>query len=208
MRLAALLALLLFPLPLLAQQPAPAAPTPAAPAESAPLPEHVMGDPAAKVALIEYASLTCPHCAHFEKEILPKIVEKYISTGKVKLIYRDYPLDAVALHAAQIAQCMPEDRYFPFIKTLFESQEGWLKSADPEAALQQYAKLAGLTGERITSCLADKKLENALVKRRMEAEQQFKVNATPTFVIDYGKEVISGAGSFEEFDAVLQKFVK
>lgn len=172
------------------------------------LPEHVMGDPAAPVSLIEYASLTCTHCAHFHKEILPELVKKYISTGKLKLIYRDFPLNALALKAATLAQCLPEDRYFPFIKTLFENMEGWGKAADPDAALVQYAKLAGLTSERVDRCLADPNLQNALVKRRMEAERQFQVGATPTFVVNYGQEIISGATSFEDFDKVLKKYVK
>lgn len=172
------------------------------------LPERVMGDPAAPVTLIEYASLTCGHCATFSKTILPELVKKYISTGKVKLIYRDFPLNALALKAAQLAQCMPDDRYFPFIKTLFENMESWSTAADPDATVQQYAKLAGLTTERVNSCLADKGLQDALVKRRMEAERQFQVGATPTFIVNYGKETITGAETFEAFDKVLSKYVK
>lgn len=172
------------------------------------LKERVMGDPAAPVTMIEYASLTCGHCAHFNKTILPELVKKYISTGKVKLIYRDFPLNALALKAAQVAQCMPEERYFPFVKTLFENMDAWTSNPDPEAALKQYARLAGLPGERAEACLNDKALQDALVKRRMEAEKQFKVMATPTFIIDYGKETISGAGDFAAFDAVLAKYVK
>ncbi len=172
------------------------------------LTEHVMGNPAAPVTIIEYASLNCSHCASFHKDILPEVVKKYISTGKVKLIFRDFPLNAQALKAAQLAQCMPEDRYFPFIKTLFENQEGWSTAKDTDATLTQYAKLAGLPGERITKCLADKNLQDALVKRRMQAENQFKINATPSFVIDYGKETISGISTFEEFDKAIAKYVK
>jgi protein-disulfide isomerase len=158
--------------------------------------------------MIEYASLTCTHCAHFQKEILPELVKKYIATGKLKLIYRDFPLNELALKAAQLAQCLPEDRYFPFVKTLFENMEKWGAAADPDAALVQYAKLAGLTNERVDSCLADKNLQNALVKRRMEAERQFQVGATPTFVINYGQEVISGATTFDDMDKVLRKYIK
>ncbi|MDX1922650.1 MAG: DsbA family protein [Alphaproteobacteria bacterium] len=172
------------------------------------LTEHVMGNASAPVTIIEYASLNCSHCAHFHKDILPEVVKKYISTGKVKLIYRDFPLNAMALKAAQLSQCMPEDRYFPFVKTLFENQDAWNSAADPEATLTQYAKLAGLPGERITKCLADKNLQDALVKRRMQAENQFKINATPSFVINYGAETISGIGTFEDFDKAIAKYVK
>lgn len=172
------------------------------------LTEHVMGNASAPVTIIEYASLNCSHCAHFHKDILPEVVKKYISTGKVKLIFRDFPLNAMALKAAQLSQCMPEDRYFPFIKTLFENQDAWNTAQDPEATLTQYAKLAGLPGERITKCLTDKNLQDALVKRRMEAEKQFKVNATPSFVINYGAETISGISTFEDFDKAIAKYVK
>ncbi len=171
------------------------------------LTEHVIGEPNAPVTIIEYASLTCGHCAHFHKNILPSLTEKYISTGKVKLIYRDFPLDGTALKAAQLAHCMPEDRYFPFIKTLFDNQETWAHAQDVDATLTQYAKLAGLPGERITSCLANKTIQEAIVKRRMEAEKQFKVEATPTFVFDYGAETLSGVGSFADIDVVVQKFL-
>ncbi len=175
------------------------------------LPERVMGDASAPVSIIEYASLTCPHCADFEKNVLPKLADKYIATGKVKLIYRDFPLDGNALKAAQLAQCMPEDRYFPFIKTLFDTQASWASSEptnNVEASLTQLAKLAGLPGERITACFANTKLQDALVKRRMEASKQFNIEATPTFIINYGAETINGTQTVEQFDATLAKYVK
>jgi protein-disulfide isomerase len=209
MRLPLVFAFLLLAMPAFAQAPLAAAPVPGQPdAGAASLPDQVMGDPAAPVTLIEYASLTCPHCAHFANEILPKLTEKYIATGKVKLIYRDFPLDGLSLHAAQLAQCLPQERYFTFIKSLFANQEKWLAAADPEATLKQYAKLAGLGNEKVDSCLADKNLEKALVARRMYAAEKFKVDATPMFVVNYGAENISGAKDFEDFEKVLKKYVK
>ncbi len=172
------------------------------------LTEHVMGNATAPVTLIEYSSFNCGHCAHFHKDILPEVVKKYVATGKIKILFRDFPLNGMALKAAQISQCMPEDRYFPFVKTLFENMESWSASADPEATLTQYAKLAGLPGERITKCLNDKTLQEALVKRRMQAESQFKVSATPTFVINYGQETITGISTIADFDKAIAKFVK
>lgn len=170
--------------------------------------EHVMGNATAPVTVIEYSSLNCSHCAHFHKDILPEVVKKYIATGKVKMIFRDFPLNALALKAAQISQCMPEDRYFPFVKTLFENMAGWSGAADPEATLIQYAKLAGLPGERITACLNDKELQDAIVKRRMQAETQFKITSTPTFIINYGQATLTGISTFEEFDKAIAKVVK
>lgn len=172
------------------------------------LTDHVMGNPNAPVTVIEYASLTCSHCAHFHKDILPEVVKKYVSTGKIKIIFRDFPLNALALKAAQLSQCMPEDRYFPFVKTVFENLDAWSSAADPEATLTQYAKLAGLPGERITKCLGDKDLQDAIVKRRMQAETQFKVSGTPSFVINYAPEAITGIATIEDFDKAVAKVVK
>lgn len=172
------------------------------------LQEHVLGNADAPVTVIEYASLTCPHCAHFSKEILPQVIEKYVKTGKIKIIYRDFPLNALALQAAQLAQCMPEDRYYPFIKTLFDNLDSWESAKDPLATLKQYAKLAGLGEAKINSCMDDKALTNALVKRRMEAEKQFNITGTPSFVVNYSKDTVTGVQDIGEFDAMLAKYIK
>jgi protein-disulfide isomerase len=190
-----------------------AAETPKAPAKepaavAAELPERVLGEASAKTTLIEYASLSCSHCADFANKILPQLEEKYIKTGKVKLIYRDYPLDAVAMRAAKLAQCMPEERYFPFIKTLYKNQAGWLTTPKPEETVDQYAKLAGMPAERITSCLADKNIENALIKTRMEGDKKYNVRATPTIIVNDGSGRIEGAHTFEAFEKELNKYVK
>src|SRR5689334_18125026 len=83
--------------------------------------DHVLGKPDAPITLLEYASLTCPHCAHFDTEVLPKLKEKWIDTGKVKLIYRDFPLDDAALKAAQLAECSGNERYFAMLDLIFAS---------------------------------------------------------------------------------------
>lgn len=97
--------------------------------------DKVLGDRDAPVTMIEYSSLTCPHCAHFHTDVLPRIKKEYIDTGKVKLVLRDFPLNQPALIAAQIAHCVPEDRYFGFVSVLFETQAAWAISEDPAAAL-------------------------------------------------------------------------
>ncbi len=172
------------------------------------LAEQVLGDPAAPVTIIEYASYTCTHCAHFQKDILPRLIDTYISTGKVKLVYRDFPLDAVSLKGAQLANCLPRERFFGFIKTLYANQDAWLTSGDPVATLKQYAMLAGLSRARADSCLADTKLQDALVSRRLEAAERYNITGTPAFVINYGEGVITGASSFETFEEKLKKYVK
>ena len=93
--------------------------------------EQILGDPDAPVTIIEYASLTCPHCAQFHNEVLPELKERYIAPGKVRLIYRDFPLDQVALAAAALAHCDGSDRYFSMLDVLFETQRNWARADDP-----------------------------------------------------------------------------
>ena len=172
------------------------------------LTDHVLGNATAPVTVIEYFSLGCSHCAHFHKEILPAVVKKYVATGKLKIMFRDFPLNGLSLKTAQLTQCMPEDRYFPFVETLFENMEAWSEAKDPEATLTQYAKLAGMPGERVTKCLNDKAIQDAIIKRRIEAENQFKVSATPTFVVNYGQDSFTGIGTIADFDKAIAKCSK
>ena len=125
--------------------------------------DHVLGDPKASVTLIEYASLTCPHCAHFSTQILPEVKKKWIDTGKVKLIYRDFPLDQVAAKAAQIAECAGKDRYFGVIDLIFSNQQSWATASDPIADLAKPLRIAGLGESEIKACLANEAMSNAVI---------------------------------------------
>jgi protein-disulfide isomerase len=209
-RLPLLALLLLVPLTVAyAMSPAEPATTPEKKAVAATvMADRVLGDKNAKVTLIEYASLSCSHCADFANKILPALEEKYIKTGKVKLIYRDFPLDAVAMRGAQLARCLPEDRYFPFIKTLFSTQTVWLAAPKPEDNVDQYAKLAGMSSESIAACVGDAAAASAIMKGRMDAVKKYDVHATPTFVVNDGAAKIEGAKTIEDFDKVLSKYVK
>ena len=165
------------------------------------LADRVLGKADAPVTLIEYASLTCPHCATFAKETLPTIKKEYVDTGKVKLIYRDYPLDGVALRAAMMARCAPKDRYYGLVETLFRTQETWARASDPVAALQRLGAVAGLSKESFDACLANKEIFDSIVSMRGKAEQEFKVNSTPSFVINGTKMI--GDLSVGEFRKAL-----
>ena len=169
------------------------------------LAERIEGNPKATVTLVEYASLTCTHCAEFQKEVLPELRKKYVETGKVRLVFRDFPIDGTALRAAALARCVSEDRYFAFISILFDNQQKWAFVAEPEAKLLQYAVLAGLPPEDAKSCMNDQALLDGLVARRHEGEQSFSINATPTFVINNGAEKLVGARSLADFDAVFDR---
>jgi protein-disulfide isomerase len=165
------------------------------------LPEPSLGDPKAPVTIIEYASLTCPHCAEFHTTVLPALKERYIDPGKVRMIYRDFPLDQQALNAAVLAHCAGPDRYFGFLDVLFETQESWAHAADPVAALKRLGKLGGLTEQEIDACMADEALTERILRTRLEGQNQFQIGSTPTFVID-GK-TYSGSRDVDEFAALI-----
>ena len=163
--------------------------------------DRILGKAEAPITIIEYASLTCPHCAHFDVTVLPKLKEKWIDTGKAKLILRDYPLDEPALRAAMVARCAPADRFYPLIDTLFAQQEQWATSRDYRAALEKLVKLGGMSDKEFKACISDKKLEDQVAQSRLTASQQLGVDATPTFFIN-GKK-FDGAPTVEAFDQAL-----
>ena len=163
--------------------------------------DRILGNPGAPITIIEYASLTCPHCAHFTNEVLPELKKKWIDTGKAKLVLRDYPLDEPALRAAMIARCAPPDRYYAYIDTFFGSQEKWVTARDYRDALARLVKLGGMSREEFDNCLKNTALENKIVEDRLIASKELDVNSTPTFFINGTK--FTGAPTVEEFDKAL-----
>ena len=163
--------------------------------------DRILGNPDAPITIIEYASLTCPHCAHFENDVLPELKKKWIDTGKAKLILRDYPLDEPALRAAMIARCAPPDRFYAYVDTFFGSQEKWVTARDYRDALARLVKLGGMSRDEFDNCLKNTALENKIVEERLVASKELDVNSTPTFFINGTK--FTGAPTVEEFDKAL-----
>ncbi len=168
---------------------------------SAEVAEQVMGDPNAPVTIIEYASLTCPHCAAFHKETLPGLKERYIDTGKVKLSFRDFPLDENAKRAAMLAHCAGPERYFRFLDVFFAQQGSWAVARDPVAALKQLARLGGMSEEAANACLADKSVDDAVLRARLEGQDKYSVRSTPSFIVN-GK-LYAGERSVEDFAQII-----
>ena len=163
--------------------------------------DRILGNPDAPITIVEYASLTCPHCAHVTNDVLPELKKKWIDTGKAKLILRDYPLDEPALRAAMIARCAPPDRYYAFVDTFFGSQEKWVTARDYRDALARLVKLGGMSREEFDQCLKNTTLENKIVEGRLIASKELDVNSTPTFFINGTK--FTGAPTVEEFDKAI-----
>ena len=167
--------------------------------------DHVLGDPKAPITVIEYASLTCSHCAHFHTQVLPEIKKKWIDTGKVKLVYRDFPLDQVAAKAAQIAECAGNDKYFGVVDIIFRGQAQWATSADPLADLAKPLRIAGMGENEIKACLANDAMSNAVINDYKGGEAM-GVNSTPTLFIN--GQLYRGSRSVEELDGVFSKLAK
>lgn len=152
------------------------------------LADRVIGNAEAPITIIEYASLTCPHCADFHAETLPQLKKDWIENGKAKLIYRDFPLDKYAAAASQIARCAPKDRYFTFLNAFFAQQKNWAHAKDPIKILSQLAGLGGMSQADVDACLANEKLQDGILQMRLEGQMEYDVNSTPSFVIN-GKKV-------------------
>ena len=164
-----------------------------------------MGAADAPVTIIEYSSLTCPHCAAFHAETLPLIKANYIDTGKARFVFRDFPFDRQALLAAALAHCAGEERFFGFLDVLFRTQKTWAHAANPEEALGRIARLGGLTEDEITACLADQTLLDGIMQSRLQGSQEFEIKSTPTFIIN-GEKVV-GAQPYEQFAEVIDRLL-
>jgi protein-disulfide isomerase len=161
--------------------------------------DQVVGKADARITIIEYASFTCPHCAHFHEHIYPRLKAEWIDTGKARLIYRDFPTppQGLAIGAAMIAQCSGKDRYFGVLGVLFQTQEKWVYAQSPLDELKRIVRIAGITGDQVDACLKRQDLANAIQARAMEGNKKFGVSSTPSLVID-GKL----QGYFETYERV------
>ena len=171
------------------------------------LPDLVMGNPDAKVTIVEYASMTCGHCKQFHTKVLPELKTKYIDTGKVRLVFREFPLDPRAFAASMLARCAGGEKTLPMISALFETQADWAYvKENPTPKLFEIAKQAGFTQESFDKCLTDQALLDKLTAIRTRAAETFGVNATPTFYIN-GKK-LTEPPTLEGFDKTLEPLLK
>ncbi|MBN9220956.1 MAG: DsbA family protein [Mesorhizobium sp.] len=164
------------------------------------LPDKQLGKDDAKVTIVEYASMTCPHCAHFAETTFPDLKTKYIDTGKARYILREFPFDPSAEAGFMLARCA-KDNYFPMVDVLFKQQANWVGVSNTKDALLQISKLAGFTQESFEACLTDQKLLDDVRSVQKRGANEFKVDSTPTFFIN-GK-TYKGAMSIEEMSAII-----
>ncbi|WP_417319646.1 DsbA family protein [Emcibacter sp.] len=182
-----------------------------------------LGDENAPVELIEYASTTCSHCAHFNNEILPQLKEKYVETGKMKITFRHFMLNAIDLDASLISRCAAEKRYYPLLGMIFKRQDSWYQPKKYRELVSQYgedtafkmfseqtrsevvklARMVGVNQADADKCLASTELRDYLINSYKEGIEKFEVSGTPTFIINGVKH--EGGYSFEELDEAISK---
>jgi protein-disulfide isomerase len=167
--------------------------------------ERSIGSPNAPVTVEEFFSLTCPHCGEFATVTMPKVKANFVDTGKVRFIYHDFPLDQIALKAAQVSRYLPVAEYYPFIEALFASQSDWAfqQGEDYHARIFKYAALAGMDQTTYDKAWNDTALGQWILNGQQEAEQVDKINATPTFIINGQKH--PGAMDYDTFAGLLTK---
>ena len=171
------------------------------------LPDLVMGKPDAKVTIVEYASMTCGHCKQFHTKVLPELKTKYVDTGKVRIVFREFPLDPRAFAASMLARCAGGEKTLPMISALFETQADWAYvKENPTPKLFEIAKQAGFTQESFDKCLTDQALLDKLTAIRTRAAETFGVSATPSFYIN-GKK-LTEPPTIEGFDKTLEPLLK
>lgn len=172
-------------------------------------PAHVLGSPDAPVTIYEFSSLGCSHCADFHLEVLPQLQKDYIDSGKVKLVFADFPIDAKSMKAAMLAHCMPADKYFDFLSILFKKQLTWGLSFKTEKLLASYAELEGLTAEQAKACMEDDNTARKIMEVRQDAMEKLQIQGTPSFLIRGagGEELLPGMPGYEKLQEVLNKYL-
>ncbi|HEY7690683.1 MAG TPA: DsbA family protein [Dongiaceae bacterium] len=165
--------------------------------------DHVLGSATAPVTIIEYASMTCPHCAAFHAETMPKLKSEFIDKGQVRLVFRPFPLNNLALRASLLAECVTQDKYFGLLDTMFGQQRSWMEAENPIDSLRAMGKDAGIEESKIDACMTDDATTKRILTAYQEAQTVYGVDSTPSFII--GGKKYAGALPFDDLESGGQK---
>ena len=163
--------------------------------------EPFLGKDDAPVTIIEYASMTCPHCAQFHNQVMPIIKSEFVDKGIVRMVYRDFPLDRLALAAAVIARCAGDHRYFPFVNALYAAQDKWARDSDPMAALSRVALLGGMSQAQFDKCLKKDEMAKEILDQQLAADNSYGLRSTPTIIVN--GDLYSGGLTVDQLRAVI-----
>ncbi len=169
--------------------------------------DFILGNPEAKVTIIEYASLSCNHCAKFHINTLPKIIENYVDTGKAKIIFRDFPFNYPALLGSMVLRCIPQDSRFEYSSALYKLQSKWV-NRDSKKTMQELYKIlqsGGMTKEQFDNCINDTDLEKKILQGLMDAQNEFNIKSTPSFLIN--GLLVEGNKPFDKFKEIIDKII-
>ena len=165
--------------------------------------DMILGDPDAPIEIIEYASMTCAYCAGFHADTLPDLEKHYIDTGRARLVFREYPLDRLALAVSALARCGGNDRFFGFIDVLFRTQAQWIEAEDPIEELRSIVRSGGRDPALVDRCIGDEAAIRLILEGVLEAQSTYDIKSTPTLVIN--GTVIAGNPGFAALDEMLQE---
>lgn len=170
---------------------------------------HFLGEKDAPVTMYEYSSFGCSHCADFHLFTLPQIKKEFIDTGKLKLVFVDFPLDKKSMQAAMLSYCIPAEGYFDFLNIIFKNQREWSWSSKNEKIFINYASLFDISSKVAKKCMKDDEIQNRILSNRQQGMDIFKIKGTPSFVLKYNEkiEVIQGAPSFDKFKAAIENIM-
>ncbi len=169
--------------------------------------DRKLGSDDAPIKVVEYSSLTCGHCATFHNTDLKEIQKKFIDTGKVQIIFKEYPLNQPAVIASQVLRCMPADKFVSFMGLLLEQQDKWAYESDYKDKLVQYAKFAGLGEDQINACINNTSLEKRIIGDMQAAHDKFSISSTPSFVVNGGEKMIVGHQPVSFFEATFNELL-
>lgn len=170
----------------------------------------VLGKADAPVTMFAYESFTCPHCADFHKTIWPVLKKDYVDSGKLKIVFRDFPLDQGALIAGVVARCGGPDRFYGLVEVIFATQDNWSRQKDVLGELRKIGRLGGIDDARLDACLQDQKLIDSIIARRMVGDKGFGIDSTPTFILSgrskpEATEKLSGGQPVDNFRTAIER---
>lgn len=166
-----------------------------------------LGAPDAPVTIMEFSSLSCPHCSTFHKGSLKNIKTDYVDTGKVKFIFQDFPLNQQALHGSMLLRCVDGQTRYELMELLFDQQEQWAFDVDHQTKLKQYAALVGVSNDKADACMSDTNTEQSILTLMKAVSQRYSITSTPSFVLVPGEKVLTGALPYGSFSTEIEKIL-
>ena len=167
-----------------------------------------IGSNDAKVKIKIYSSFTCPHCANFHKQVVPEIKKNYVDTGKVQLIFMDFPLDQAAFNASKILHCIEQNKQIGFLDTIYETQNQWTDGSninEINVNLKKIVKSLGISSSKFDKCLIDEVISDKILNGRIDASRKYSIDSTPTIVINEQK--LEGSVSFKNIKKKIEKLI-